>query len=74
MNETEYSVDRFEGDIAVCYDLQDDYKIEIPKYLLPPGVREGDIIVETEEGFVIRAEKTAERKRSILERFNKLKR
>ena len=39
-----YSIDRFEGDFAVCEDKITGEMINIPKYLLDLNCKEGDII------------------------------
>lgn len=50
-------VDRIEGDIAVC-EGPGRAKEELPLAALPPGVREGDCLRKTEEGYEIDREET----------------
>ncbi len=61
----ELIIDRIEGDIAVCENI-DRTTTSIPLILLPEGVKEGDVISKDENGgFIIDAEKTFERKKRI---------
>ena len=42
--DVEYTIDRFEGDIAVCEDRNNNKMVEIMKENLPEGAKEGSII------------------------------
>lgn len=66
-----YTVDRFEGTIAVC---EDEHKkmVNIPKYRLPLEIKEGDIIVEVDGMFQIDDEETNERRRKTKQLMDKL--
>lgn len=63
-------IDRFEGYFAVieC----DDGRLHISKSLLPENVTEGDVIVRTDNGYIIDEQATAERRKAIAERFRRL--
>ena len=37
-------IDRFEGNYAVVFFGDKEIKVDIPRELLPPGVKEGDIL------------------------------
>lgn len=52
-------IDRFEGDFAVV-ELENRQMADMPKALLPPGAREGDVI-----SIIIDKTATAERKKKI---------
>lgn len=56
-------IDRFEGQFAVM-EFQDGYK-NIPRQMLPPEAREGDILVLQDEHWIIAPEATRKRKEKI---------
>lgn len=60
-----YSIDRFEGHIAIIED--DDGKfIEVDRSLLPANVKEGSMLRKQPDGtFLLDEEATAERKRKL---------
>ncbi len=66
-----YTIDRFEGTIAVCEDEQKNM-VNIPKYRLPLEVKEGDIIVEVEGMLQIDDEETNERRKKAKQLMSKL--
>ncbi len=58
------SVDRFEGDFAICE--REDFKIiKILKNKLPPNIREGDVLNIDENVCVIDSDETLRKKREI---------
>ena len=59
-----YSVERKEENIVLCED-DDGGQIKLDISELPQGVREGDIIVRTESGYVIDREETESRRRKM---------
>lgn len=68
----ELIIDRIEGDIAVCENI-DRTTMNIPLILLPDGVKEGDVILKDENGeYMIDAEKTLERRQRIKKLLNNL--
>lgn len=68
----ELIIDRIEGDIAVCENI-DRTTTNIPLILLPDGVKEGDVILKDENGeYVVDAEKTLERRQRIKKLLNNL--
>jgi hypothetical protein len=65
-------VDRIENGLAVC-EIDGTMK-NIPVSKISPGVHEGDVLIDTNEGtFTIDTEKTAQRKADITKRFEHLK-
>ena len=68
-----FTVDRIEEGIAVLFD-DGDNRTEIPAANLPEKLKEGDILRFDEENqaYTIDAEKTAQVKASIDDRFKKL--
>jgi hypothetical protein len=44
-----YTIDRFEGNYAVCED-EKKVIIKIPKYKLPLECKEGDVLIQDEDG------------------------
>lgn len=66
-----YTIDRFEGAIAVCEDEQKKM-VQIPKYRLPLEIKEGDVIVEADGIFRVDDEETIEQRKKAKELMNKL--
>jgi len=63
-------IERFEGNLAI---LEDNNKsIEIERASLPKNAKEGDLIELKGGKYVINAEKTAERRRSVISRLKKM--
>ena len=67
-----YAVDRIEGDVAVCECLQTGARIMVDKKHLPPKVKEGDILLQSGEGFVLDEAQTDQRHELLTDRMNKL--
>lgn len=65
-----WSVERLEGGFAVCEDETGALR-EIPLGELPPDLREGELLMKTESGF-IRAEQETKARRKIV--FHQMKR
>ena len=65
-------LDRLEEQLAV---LEDDTCIlqTVARSLLPPDVREGDVLEQTADGWQINAAETAQRRARILARQTKLR-
>lgn len=59
-------IDRFEGEFAVL-EINGERNLEIEKSLLPETAKEGDVLELT-----INTEKTAERRREVLEMLKNL--
>ena len=53
-------IDRFEGEYAVM-EFEDGYK-NIPRQMLPPEAREGDVLVLKDENWMVDPEATSKRK------------
>lgn len=66
-----YTIDRFEGIIAVCEDEQKKM-INIPKYRLPLEAKEGDVLIEKDGMLQIDDEETQERRKQARQLMNKL--
>ena len=67
-----WSIDRIEGDAALCEDIETQERRTIPLAELPPDPREGDILRETPKGWVRAPQDTAERRRELAKRLFKL--
>lgn len=57
-------VDRLEGEYAVCENPETQQYSKLPKVLLPQGLREGDCLLETPEGWKLDAAETLRRRRA----------
>lgn len=65
-----YSVDRIEGGSAVLE--TEGAAVDVPLTDLPEGVREGDLLEQTADGWVICREETVSRRNALAERRRKL--
>ena len=59
-----YTIDRFEGDLAVCED-EHGKMVNISRNKLPGNAAEGDVLVPRLTGFVIDESGTNSRKKNI---------
>ena len=59
---TAYTIDRIEDGVALCECLQTDARISVDVKYLPPNAKEGDIILQDEDGFVLDVDQTTNRK------------
>lgn len=66
-----YSVERIEENIAICEDdLGKTIKLSLDE--LPENIREGDMIVRTENGYTIDSDETSVRRKKMAEMQKKL--
>ncbi len=66
-----YSVERIEENVALCEDdLGKTVKLRLEE--LPENIREGDIIVRTENGYTIDSDETSLRRKKMAEMQKKL--
>lgn len=66
------SIDHIEGGIAIC-ERDDRTIVEIPLGLLPEGVKPGDCIAKTADGYELDPAETARRRKENIDLFKKLK-
>lgn len=67
-----YIIDRFEGDYAIC-EKEDKSFVNIKRHKLPKDAREGDFLMENDDGsFFIDIEATENRKRLIRKKLDSL--
>ena len=64
-------IDRFEGDLAVCYD-DNLKKSDIKISELPNGVKEGDVLSFDGKDFYLDEEETQKRRNEVFALFKKL--
>ncbi len=67
-----YVLDRFEEDFAVLENLKNTQTINIKRNLLLSNLKEGDVILKTDMGWILDEEKTKERKNKIDSKLNSL--
>ena len=66
-----YSVERIEENVALCEDdLGKTVKLRLDE--LPENIREGDIIVRTENGYTIDTDETSVRRKKMADMQKKL--
>lgn len=70
--DVEYTIDRFEGDIAVCEDRNNNKMIEIMKENLPEGAKEGSIIKYENGKYILDLGKDKEIANRIKKKMDKL--
>lgn len=68
-----YAVDRIENDIAVLENLSDGSILKIKVNLLPTGITERDIVVKSENSFLLDLKEKDNRLRRIREKMDRLK-
>lgn len=67
------TVDRFEGNFAICEQEGVEKLFGIDRQELPSGVREGDVLEISDEGEIsVNGEKTRRRREQILARQKKM--
>ena len=59
-----YSIDRFEGDVAVLID-EEGNRLDIPRTALPSQARSGDMLRHETEGFQLDTDAVAARRAEI---------
>ncbi|MGI6402774.1 MAG: DUF3006 domain-containing protein [Oscillospiraceae bacterium] len=64
-------VDRLEGEMALCLDEAKNQTI-LPLADLPPGVKEGDWLRQTPQGWMVDAQETQRRREKNRELFQRL--
>ena len=67
-----YSIDRFEGEFAVCENLETGEMINIRIDILPDGIKEGSIIKFDNENYILDSETTKEIQEKIKNIVNNL--
>ena len=68
----EFSLDRFEGEIAVLENRKTREIANIPKSKLPPNIEEGTIIKCISGKYILDQEKTIEKQEEIKNKMNNL--
>lgn len=68
-----YSIDRFEDDLAVLCDEEENTRT-VPRAALPDGVEPGDMLSETADGFVCDEAATAARREQVRRLQERLRR
>ena len=66
-----FIIDRFEQDFAVV-ERENGEIIDISVIYLPENVKAGDVIILTENGYIIDEKTTAERRKSNVDRLKKI--
>lgn len=67
-----FSIDRFEGNFAVCENLQTHEMINIEKSLIPKNCKTGDIIVFADGKYILDENQTKKEKEEIKNLVNNL--
>lgn len=68
-----YTLDRFEGNVAVCEDRETKEMLDIPISQIPENAVEGDILSYENNSLSIEKEKTQEARKSIQDLVNSLR-
>ena len=70
--EERFTIDRFEGDYAICENRQTGEMVEIEKEKLPDGIKEGTIIKKENDIYVEDLEETENVAKRIKEKMDNL--
>lgn len=70
--EKEYTIDRFENELAVCEDRNTKEMVNIPRKNLPEGIKEGSILKYKDGKYTIDLNKEKEVSDRIKEKMDKL--
>lgn len=68
-----YIVDRIENNIAILENKKTKEMIDVDINILPPNIHEGAILIFKDNKYIINQDLEIERKKSILEKFNCLR-
>lgn len=68
----EYTLDRFEGNIAILENRETRKTVEIEKDKLPDNIKEGTILKKVNGKYYVEREKTIEKENEIKNRMNRL--
>ena len=69
-----YAVDRIEENIVVLENIETKEKKKVKKDQLPKGIKEGNILIEENNEYLIDTNLEKERRKLLEEKLNKLKR
>lgn len=61
-----YSIEKIENNIAVC-ENDDGETLKLNLSQLPPNAKEGDILIQSDEGFTLDLDETQARRRKMAE-------
>lgn len=68
-----YTVDRIENNIAILENKETKEMIDVDINILPTNIHEGAILVFKNNKYILNQDLEIERKKSILEKFNRLR-
>ena len=66
-----YTIDRFEGEFAVLED-ENRNMIDVPKALLPEEAKEGDVLILSNDLYLVDQEETMRRRQDVQKRLERL--
>lgn len=68
-----FTIDRIEGEIAICENRKNKKMINIHLSKLPKNIKENDIIKYTNNIYILEEPETSSAKQNIRDKFNRLK-
>lgn len=68
-----FTIDRIEGEIAICENRENKKMINIHLSKLPKNIKENDIIKYTNNIYILEEPETSSAKQNIRDKFNRLK-
>lgn len=68
-----YAVDRIENEIVILENIENKEKIEVPINNLPSSIKEGSILIYSNNNYELDLEEEKKRRQNIAARFNRLK-
>lgn len=72
MNPTRIVIDRFEDGFAVCQSLKNGDMQSVVRSRIPPGAKEGDVLIANGDTLVVDESLTAQRKAHIRKKMDGL--
>lgn len=68
-----FAIDRIESNIAILENLETKKRVEVSIDLLPENSKDGTILIYKNNNYIIDESSEIERRKSIMNKFNKLK-
>ena len=72
MAQAVYAIDRIENGTAICECVRTGMRITVDLRLLPPKSKEGDVLLQSADGFILDENITKQRLEHLTNRMNKL--
>lgn len=68
-----YTIDRIINNIAICENTENGENIELSLSILPDGIKEGTVITQQGDKYILNPSEELKRRERIQEKLNRLK-